>query len=254
MPIVVYLNFMIYINKILPIIVSPLGLIIILLVFGIFRKKILPSLAALVFLIILSLPIISNQLIKFLEQNYTLISPNDVDTADTVVVLSGMVRTIKQKNGVNYEFTDSVDRIFAGIKILKMGKAQKIILTRGKLPWGVGVPEGEFLAEFVQSQGVDPNRILLTDIAQNTNDEAKAISRMLPKNSEVILVTSAFHMPRAKKIIQNQNLKVIPYAVDFRSSTKKIDVLDFLPQAKAFRDSNYYFREMIGRAYYSLRY
>ena len=135
-----------------------------------------------------------------------------------------------------------------------MGKAQKIILTRGKLPWSIGVPEGEFLAEFVQSQGIDPNRILLTEIVQNTNDEAKAVSRILPQNSEVILVTSAFHMPRAEKVFQNQNLKVIPYAVDFRSSTKKIDILDFLPQANAFKDSNFYFREIIGRAYYFLRY
>ena len=44
---------------------------------------------------------------------------------------------------------------------------------------------------------------------------------MLPKNSKVILVTSAFHMPRAQKVFQNQNLKVIPYPVDFRSSEKK---------------------------------
>ena len=56
---------------------------------------------------------------------------------------------------------------------------------------------------------------------------------MLPKNSEIILVTSAFHMPRAEKVFQNQNLKVIPYPVDFRSSEKIVDILDFLPHAKA---------------------
>ena len=245
---------MIYINKILPIIFSPLGLIIILLLFGILRKKILPSLLALLLLTLLSLPFVSNQLINLLEKNYSVISPNELDTADTVVVLSGMLQTIKQDSMIHYEFSEAVDRIFAGINLLKMGKAQKIILTRGKLPWNKGVPEGDYLAEFVQSQGIDPNRILLTEIVQNTNDEAKAISRMLPKNSEVILVTSAFHMPRAKKVFQNQNLKVIPYAVDFRSSTKKIDILDFLPQANAFKDSNFYFREIIGRVYYSLRY
>ena len=245
---------MIYINKILPIIISPLGLITILLVLGIFRKKMWPLLIALMLLIILSLPFVSRQLIKFLEQDYTLISPNNVDTADTVVVLSGMVKPIEHNNVVQYEFSDAVDRIFAGIKLLKMGKAQKIILTRGKLPWSIGVPEGEFLAEFIQSQGIDPNRILLTEIVQNTNDEAKVISKMLPENSKVILVTSAFHMPRAEQVFQNQNLKVVPYAVDFRSSTKKIDILDFLPQANAFNNSNFYFREIIGRAYYSLRY
>ena len=245
---------MIYINKILPIIVSPLGLIIVLLFFGILRKKVLHSLVALTVLIILSLPIVSNHLIKLLEQNYTYSTPNEIASADTVIVLSGMVKTVEHNNGVQYEFSDAVDRIFAGIKLLKMGKAQKIILTRGKLPWSIGVPEGEFLAEFIQSQGIDPNRILLTEVVQNTNDEAKAISKMLPTNSKVILVTSAFHMPRAEKVFQNQNLKVIPYAVDFRSSIKKIDILDFLPQANAFKNSNFYFREIIGRVYYSIRY
>ena len=245
---------MIYINKILPIIVSPLGLIIILLFFGVFRKRMLPSMIALIILIILSLPIVSGQLIKLLEQNYRPTTPNETARADTVIVLSGMVRLIEKNDVIHYEFSEAVDRIFAGINLLKIGKAQKIILTRGKLPWSVGVPEGEFLAEFIQSQGINPNRILLSEIVQNTNEEAKAISRMLPKNSEVILVTSAFHMPRAVKVFQNQNLKVIPYAVDFRSSVKEINIIDFLPQASAFKDSNFYFREIIGRVYYSMRY
>ena len=245
---------MIFINKILPIIVSPLGLIIILLLFGIFRKKMWPLLVALILLIILSLPIVSRQLIKFLEQGYTLISPNNVDTADTVIVLSGMIRTIKQNNEIYYEFSDAVDRVFAGIELLKLNKAQKIILTRGKLPWSLGMPEGEFLAQFVKSQGINKNQVILTEVVQNTNDEAIAVSKILPKNSKIILVTSAFHMPRAKTVFENQNLKVIPYAVDFRLGEKKMDVLDFLPQANAFKDSSFYFREIIGRAYYSLRY
>ena len=245
---------MIYINKILPIIISPLGLITILLFFGIFRKKMLPSMIGLMTLMILSLPIVSGKLVKSLEQNYTLTTPNEIARADAVIVLSGMVKSIKQNNGVHYEFSEAVDRIFAGINLLKMGKTQKLILTRGKLPWGIGIPEGEFLADFAQSQGIDQNKIFLTEIVQNTNDEAKAISKMLPQNSEVILVTSAFHMPRAEKVFQNQNLKVIPYAVDFRASAKKIDIMDFLPQAYAFKDSNFYFREIIGRAYYNLRY
>ena len=245
---------MIYINKILPIIVSPLGLIIILLFFGVFRKRMLPSMIALILLIILSLPIVSRQLIKFLEQGYTLISPNNVDTADTVIVLSGMIRTIKQNNEIYYEFSDAVDRVFAGIELLKLNKAQKIILTRGKLPWSLGMPEGEFLAQFVKSQGINKNQVILTEVVQNTNDEAIAVSKILPKNSKIILVTSAFHMPRAKTVFENQNLKVIPYAVDFRSVETKIDVLDFLPQANAFKDSSFYFREIIGRTYYYLRY
>ena len=245
---------MIYINKILPIIVSPLGFIIFLLFWGIIKKKILPMLIAWALLILISLPIVSSHLTKLLEQDYTPVSPIDITAADTVVVLSGMIRAIKQTEGFKYEFTDSIDRIFAGIQILNLNKAKKIILTQGKLPWSLGVSEGEFLADFIQSQGIDPRKILLTEIVQNTNDEAIAISKMLPKNSKVILVTSAFHMPRAETVFRNQSLNVIPYAVDFRQSAKKMSVLDFLPQAKAFYESNFFFRELVGRAYYALKF
>ena len=121
---------MIYINKILPIIVSPLGLIIVLLFFGILRKKVLHSLVALTVLIILSLPIVSNHLIKLLEQNYTYSTPNEIASADTVIVLSGMVKPIKRNNDIHYEFSEAVDRIFAGINLLKEGKAQEITPAR----------------------------------------------------------------------------------------------------------------------------
>ena len=245
---------MIYINKILPIIISPLGLIIIFLSYGIFKKKILSPSIALMLLILLSLPIVSGKLIEILEQNYTPVSPNTIETADAIVVLSGMVRPIKEDNRIRYEFSDAVDRIIGGMNLLKLNKAQKIILTKGKLPWSIGLSEGEYLADFVKSHGINPDKILLTDVVQNTNDEAKAISKMLPQNSKIILVTSAFHMPRAITVFQNQNLNVIPFAVDFRKSEKKLDILDFLPQSNAFNESNLYFREMIGRAFYALIY
>ena len=172
---------MIYINKILPIIVSPLGLVMIFMCYGIFRKKILPSVIALMLLTMFSLPIVSEKLIKILEQNYTLVLPNNIETADAVVVLSGMVRSIKEDNQINYEFSEAVDRIIGGMKLLKQNKAQKIILTKGKLPYSIGLSEGEYLADFIKSQGIEPNKILLTEIVQNTDGEAKAVSKMLPR-------------------------------------------------------------------------
>lgn len=245
---------MIYFNKILPIIVSPLGLVIILITFGIFWRKMLPLLVAVILLLILSLPIVSQQLTGFLEKNYHPISVHQINAADTVVVLSGMIKTIGQSDNLKYEFNDAVDRILAGIQLLKLNKAKKIIVTQGRLPWSMGLSEGDILAEFIQSQGISSDKIMLTGIVQNTNDEAIAVSKILPKNSSIILVTSAFHMPRAEKVFQNQNLKVISYAVDFRKSAKKTDIIDFLPSSKSFHESNIYFREMLGRAFYALRY
>ena len=225
---------MIYFNKILPVIFSPLGLSIFLLIYGILRKKRLPLVIASILVIVFSLPLVSNKLTQLLEQNYEPVDPYDVEKADAIVVLSGMVRTISKNNETFYEFSDAVDRILAGVELLKLNKAQNIILTRGNLPWNAGIPEGEFLAVFVKSQGVVENQIILTENVQNTNDEAKAVSKLLPQNSKIILVTSAFHMPRAITVFENQNLIVIPYAVDFRFSENKLNYLDLLPQAEAF--------------------
>ena len=245
---------MIYLNKLLPIFASPLGLISFLIILGIFTKRMLYIVTALLLLWVTSIPIVSNSLLGLLEQNYQVQTLDNVEDHDTVVVLSGMVRTIQNNGEVYYEFGEAVDRILAGISLIKDGKADRMILTRGQLPWSLGVPEGEFLSNFAKMNGVEADKITLTREVQNTDDEAKAIAELITSNEKLILVTSAFHMPRARKVFANQNILVTEFPVDFLSGASKLDILDFLPNASAFKDSSLFIREMIGRAYYSLKY
>ena len=44
-------------------------------------------------------------------------------------------------------------------------------------------------------------------------------------NPEIILITSAYHMPRAQKVFKAAAIKVIPFPVDFRHEIKKITLL-----------------------------
>jgi uncharacterized SAM-binding protein YcdF (DUF218 family) len=245
---------MIYLNKLLPIFASPLGLISFLIILGILTKRTVYIVTALLLLWLTSLPIVSNSLMGILERNYEVQTLDNLEEHDTVVVLSGMVRTIKNNDEIHYEFTEAVDRILAGVRLVKSGKANRMILTRGQLPWSLGDPEGEFLSEFVNMNGIDAGKITLTRVVQNTDDEAKAIAELITSNEKLILITSAFHMPRARMVFENQNIFVTEFAVDFRNRWSKLDILDFLPQAKAFKDSSLFIREMIGRAYYSLKY
>ena len=245
---------MIYLNKLLPIFASPLGLISFLIILGIFTKRMLYIVTALLLLWVTSIPIVSNSLLGLLEQNYQVQTLDNVEDHDTVVVLSGMMRTIQNNGEVYYEFGEAVDRILAGISLIKDGKADRMILTRGQLPWSLGVPEGEFLSNFATMNGVEADKITLTRVVQNTDDEAKAIAELITSNEKLILVTSAFHMPRATKVFANQNILVTEFPVDFLSGASKLDILDFLPNASAFKDSSLFIREMIGRAYYSLKY
>ena len=245
---------MIYLHKILPLIFSPLFFIMGLIIWGsiIGSKKI--SIIGIVILIFCSLPIISNKTTVYLQKDYSLQETSSINKADAIVVLSGMVSAIKTGNKFKYEFGGGVDRILSGMDLFKDNKAPLLILTRGKLPWQLGIPEGEYLREFAIKFGIPEKSILLTDNVQNTDEEAKSVKRLLKKNdTEIILVTSAFHMPRAKKIFEAANIKVIPFAVDF-SSSRKITLMDFIPSASGLYVTSNFVKRMIGRAYYSLKY
>jgi len=246
---------MIYLHKILPLLVSPLSIVLIIILIGTFFKSKKISLLGLLILIFCSVPIISNKLIFYLEKDYSLQSVKDVTNADAIVVLSGMISSIKTKEKLSYEFNDSIDRILSGIDLFKEDKASFLILTNGKMPWSVGIPEGEYLKDFSIKYGIPEDRILLTDNVQNTDQEAKSVKKLLKTNeANIILVTSAFHMPRAKKVFEAANIKVIPFAVDFKTPIKKITIIDFIPSANSLKDTSHFFREMIGRLYYNLKY
>ena len=125
-----------------------------------------------------SLPILSDQLIRVLEDNYNPKTIDKVEKRFAVVILGGMVKRIQHDEQVYYEFNEAVDRIHAGIKLIKANKASKLILTRARLPWDKGKSEGEFLADFARDNGVNKNKIILTRCAK-THDETKAVAEIL---------------------------------------------------------------------------
>jgi len=119
----------------------------------------------------------------------------------------------------------------------------------------VGKPEGEYLRDIAEKLGVPSNIILLTENVQNTDQEAKAVVKLLNKEvPNIILVTSAFHMPRAQKVFEAAGIVVSPFSVDFLSGADNTKIMDFMPDAEAFEDTSFFVRELIGRLYYKLKY
>ena len=245
---------MIYLHKILPLIISPLFLIIFLIVLGAILRSKKISFLGIVILLFCSLPIVSSKLIAYLEKGYVPQNISTIAPADAIVVLSGMVTAIKTGNTFKYEFGGGVDRIFSGMDLFKSNKAPFLILTRGKLPWQLGMPEGEFLKEFAIKYGIAEQNILLTDDVQNTDQEAKSVKKILNENNHIILVTSAFHMPRAKKVFEAADIKITPFPVDFQNQNRKLTLMDFIPSANSLSGTSHFVREIIGRLYYNLKY
>ena len=128
-----------------------------------------------------------------------------------------------------------------------------MIFTAAKLPWLKNrKPEGNILKNKAISLGVPPEKILVTENVTNTYEESIAVTKLIPKNSSIILVTSAFHMDRSKYLFEINGFDVTPFPVDFRSSATDISIFSFLPSLGAMKKVSRFIRENIGRLYYRL--
>ena len=123
----------------------------------------------------------------------------------------------------------------------------------GRLPWEKSqTTEGDWLREKAIEFGVPAEKIWLSPEVQNTHQEAQAVAKELP-GGNILLVTSAFHMPRARAVFEAQGLQVLPFPVDFRVVENETTILDFLPSAGALETTTSAMRELLGRAYYWVR-
>jgi len=244
---------MLLVNKILPILVLPLGFTLLCMLAGLFlRKRLLLWYAALM-LWAFSMPVVSDGLMRFVEGGSARIPVSVVENADAIVVLSGMIR---QVDGAPFgEWGDAVDRFDAGIDLFKAGKAPVLVFTRGQLPWQQdAVPEGELLEKRAVRLGIPQRVIRLTVKVGNTADEALAAARLLgvgKVKKKIILVTSAYHARRAVLLFENAGFDVVPFRVDYQvDDNSGLTVLRFLPSAEALAQSEKALREMIGWLFY----
>ena len=94
--------------------------------------------------------------------------------------------------------------------------------------------------------------VQFSDKVQTTYDESVKVSSLLPENSSIILVTSAYHMKRSKFLFEKQGLNVITFPVDFYRSSSNTTILNFIPSLSAIKRTSMFIRENIGRIYYKV--
>ena len=114
--------------------------------------------------------------------------------------------------------------------------------------------EGEVLKEYAISNGIPAEKIFVTKDVENTADEAVAVKELISPSKKIILVTSAYHMYRAKKLFEKQGFEVIPYKVDYKASgNNQVILMDILPSAGNLGLTEKGMREVIGRLFYLVK-
>ena len=181
--------------QIIPTFVLPIMLVIIVILIGLIKNKTRLIYIAIGVLYILSTPIFSNNFFKLVEGS----GHNDyrkpisaIDSADAIVVLSGMLEINEVGDSTYIEWGDP-DRFFGGIALFKAGKSQKLVFTGGKMPWDKAKKtEGEVLKDYAISNGIAFEKIYVTKDVENTADEAVAVKELISPSKRIILVPSAF--------------------------------------------------------------
>ena len=224
-----------------------------------FRKKTKFIYSSIIFLIVFSNGVFSNTLWRLLEYPWKRLDYSLIDSSDGIVVLSGGGINLPPVNKKIIEWNDP-DRFFAGIDLYKANKSNRLIFTGGKNPLISGLsPVGEIYIKEAISMGIPKKDLFTTYPVSNTLQEAKAIKKLLndeipSSQKKVILVTSAFHMNRAKRVFEREGLSVLPYPVDFRSnksfSTSLRNPLMWVPNSSSLNKSSIAIREIIGRIIY----
>jgi uncharacterized SAM-binding protein YcdF (DUF218 family) len=172
-------------------------LVIIVILIGLIKNKKKLICIAIGILYIISTPIFSNNFFKLVEGSEYRKPISTIDSANPIVVLSGMLEINEVGDSTYVEWGDA-DRFFGGIAIFKAGMAKKLLFTVGKMPWDKArKTEGEVLKEYAISSGISSEKIFVTKDVENTAYEAVAVKELISQSKRIILVTSAYHMYRA---------------------------------------------------------
>jgi uncharacterized SAM-binding protein YcdF (DUF218 family) len=226
-------------------------LVIIIILIGLIKNKKKLIYIAIGVLYILSTPIFSNNFFKVVEGSEYRKPISAIDSADAIVVLSGMLEINEVGDSTYVEWGDP-DRFFGGIALFKAGKAQKLVFTGGKMPWDKArKTEGDVLKEYAISNGIPSEKIFVTKDVENTAEEALSVKELISPSKRIILVTSAYHMYRAQRLFEKQGFEVIPYKVDYKAERNKVTtIIDFLPSTDYLKNTDIGFREILGRIFY----
>lgn len=184
-----------------------------------------------------------------LEREFPVMRVEDAPQADAIMVLGGGMGS--NTNAYPYgEMWTSADRAWHGARLYKAGKAPRVFVTNDAdilLLTDLGVPREAIC---------DPSE------ARNTEEEARFIAGAMKQvkvkdggeqRTKVLLVTSAWHMRRARLMFEKyaKGVEVVPAATDYEALVMYGWKMDFgwgdlLPSSTALFINSYLVKEIVG--------
>lgn len=168
---------------------------------------------------------------------------------DVGIILGGFSELNPRNDSI--AFNGSGDRLFQAIKLYKDGVIRKILISGGSSNLlDRKVREADLAAAYLKNIGIPDSVILIDNTSRNTIENAENSAVVISKNglgSKILVITSAWHIPRAKVIFNKVfRARLAYYPTNFVGKTW-FDFSDFIiPSALALSTWNMIFKEWVG--------
>jgi len=251
---------MFWIGKAIGVLLHPLLWIIALLVLCIFSKD-LKRKSRLLLTTIVSLLFFSNIWIitNLMSPFHDLPNPMGKQEKYETGILLGGISSYDRVSKEGY-FNISSDRFIQTALLYKKGHIKKILVSGGQN--GVfkedNFSESGFIKKNLIELGIPAEDILIEEMSRNTIENAKFCKPILKENNlynnKIILITSGFHMQRAKAIFEQEGFMIRPYPCAFSilPNTTKFKLYQLIPTTTAMDWWQTFLKELSGRLYYKI--
>jgi uncharacterized SAM-binding protein YcdF (DUF218 family) len=246
-----------FLSKTFDVLLMPLTMAFIVIIYALFLKNRTRSRwiigSALLMLYIVSSPIFVNFLLKWWEpKSYPPNSSYEV----AAVLTGGMIK--------RYDYSTkhvwlgfSGDRLVQAFELYRNGKVKKIIISGGSISLldnKYNNSENDGTRQYLIYSGVRPEDIIQESLSKNTRDNAINTARLLRElnTNKCIVITSAFHTPRAVRCFQKAGVDVAAFPAHYMQEDYELWVDKFFPSEQALEAFYYVWHEMVGFTIYKV--
>lgn len=197
---------------------------------------------------LLSISAVTDRMIKPLEDYYPQPAAEDVKGAQAIVVLGGgSFGGVPDFDGKGQIAAGAANRHLMG---LRLHRALHVpIVFSGGLVFAENGVEADSAVRLFRACGVKEKDLLADAKSRNTVENAKYTKQICSENGfgKVILVTSAYHMPRSVKLFRREGVDVIPYPCDYMTNKELVcDAFAFTPNHSSLSNTAIAIKEYLG--------
>ena len=174
--------------------------------------------AAIVLFAIAVFPI-GDGLLALLERRFPPLqrcSGSDVSTPGGIILLGGAIGPVLTNGRIEDNLGEAADRIRFAAKLARDYPGAPVLVSGGEVfENGTDRSEAQAMADLLVELGVSRDRIVLESQSRTTAENAAFIAQKAG-GTRLLLVTSAFHMPRSVGTFRKAGLDVIAAPTDWR--------------------------------------